>query len=490
MKHVVKRVWSFVLLPVFFFSCSTYQRSMDKYYVAVEAHDYDKAIQRLNKDKFINRSRNRLLYFMEAGKMYRLKSDYTSSNGYFNKADDFIESSKKSAVDVVVGNLINPMQQVYRGEDFEQYMLHFYKALNYSSLGQMNEALVEARRITLALDAQSDKFKNKDRRYSVDAFAFNLQGMIYEMGGDMNNAFIAYRNAADVYVKSGNSYYGVTIPEQLKKDLLRTASAMGFAGETDRYEKMFKTAYKQENTQGGELILFLEEGRAPVKEERNFVLTSAAGSTGNFSFIDQDGYTANIPFSYNSYGISESKLSAVRVIRVAMPVYRIAYPQRSSTSISVNGNSYTVQLAQDINNLAVNILKERFFAEMANALARQLTKKLLEKGTQAAAQGIAKSQEKKVADNATESEKEKKKQQNADNAKAVGEIAGLLINVANTITEKADTRNWQSLPAFVSYVRIPLSAGENNVNVTSNGKVKIIKVNGGKGLQMMSETID
>ena len=490
MKHIVKRAWIVIWLPVFFFSCTTYHKSMDKYYAAVESHDYDKALQRLNKDKFIKRSRNQLLYLMEAGKMYRLKNDYTSSNGYFNKADDFIESSKKTAADVVVGNLLNPMQQVYRGEDFEQYMLHFYKALNYSAMGQMNEALVEARRITLALNAQSDKFNNKESRYSVDAFALNLQGMIYEMGGDINNAFIAYRNAADVYVKSGNTFYGVTLPEQLKKDLLRTASAMGFASETDRYEKILNTAYKDESTPGGALILFLEEGRAPVKEEKNFVLTSAAGSIGNFNFIDQDGYNANVPFSYNSYNISESRLSAVRVIRVAMPVYRIAYAKRATISITMNGNSYTAQLAQDFNNLAVNIFKERFLSEIAKALARQLIKKLLEKGTQAAAQGIAKSQEKKAADNATEAEKKKQQQKNEDNAKAVGEIAGFLVNVANTVTEKADTRNWQSLPAFVSYVRVPLTTGENNIDITVNGKVKTIKVNGGKGLQMISETIN
>lgn len=45
----------------------------------------------------------------------------------------------------------------------------------------------------------------------------NLQGIIYEMGGDINNAFIAYRNAADVYLQSNDTYYGVELPGQLKK---------------------------------------------------------------------------------------------------------------------------------------------------------------------------------------------------------------------------------------------------------------------------------
>ncbi|MFT3910066.1 MAG: hypothetical protein QM737_11615 [Ferruginibacter sp.] len=478
-----------LLLPVFY-SCTTYNMSMEKYYSAVESHDYDKAIRKLNNSKIINRSRNQLLYCLEAGKMYRLKNDFTTSNNYLNQADNLIESSRKSAGDVIVGNLLNPMQQAYRGEDFEQFMVHFYKALNYSALGQTDEAVVEARRITLAVNAQSDKFRNKDKRYSTDAFALNLQGMIYEMAGDMNNAFISYRNAADVYMKSANDYYGVKMPEQLKKDLLKTATAMGFSSEAGQYEKLFNISYKEDSTQNGELILFLEEGRAPVKEERNFVLTSAGGTVGNFIFVDQDGNNANIPFNYNSYGISESKLSSVRTVRVAMPVYRVAYPQQRSTTVSINGNVYAPQLAENINSLAVNVLKERFLVEITNALARQLTKKLLEKGTQAAAQGIAKNQEKKADDNATEAEKEKKRKQNEDNAKAAGEIAGFLVNVANTITEKADTRNWQSLPAFVSYVRIPLAAGENTISINVNGGSKTIKVTGRKGLQMTSELLD
>ena len=60
------------------------------------------------------------------------------------------------------------------------------------------------------------------------------------------------------------------------------------------------------------------------------------------------------------------------------------------------------------------------------------------------------------------------------------------MNVVNIATEKADTRNWQSLPAFVSYVRIPLNAGENNITVTANGNTITVKAIGGKGLQMMS----
>jgi hypothetical protein len=463
---------------------------MTAYYENMRMHNYDKALKNLEGNKLIKKNRNQLLYFLEVGKAYRLKDDPVQSNRYLNLADNFIENTNKSAADIALGNLLNPMQQTYRGEDFERFMIHYYKALNYSAMGQIDDAVVEARRIGLSATTQADKFNNKENRYSKDAFALNLQGMIYEMAGDMNNAFISYRNAADIYLKANDTYYGVTTPRQLMQDLLKASYAMGFTSETGRYEKLFNTKFDGNQAAGGELILFLEEGQAPVKEEKNFVLTSA-GQVGNFNFIDPDGHNSNIPFNYHAYNISESKLSAVRALRVAIPVYRIAYQNPAATNISVNGKDYKAELAQNLNNVAVNVLKERFLTEMANALARQLTKKLVEKGTQAAAEGIAKKRDKKSGkDTDDEAEKEKKRKRREENAKAAGEAAGFVMNMVNTISEKADTRNWQSLPAFISYIRIPLSEGENEIHINSNGKSKLLKVNGGKGIQMIGTSVD
>lgn len=44
------------------------------------------------------------------------------------------------------------------------------------------------------------------------------------------------------------------------------------------------------------------------------------------------------------------------------------------------------------------------------------------------------------------------------------EWLGFAVGLANAMTEKADTRNWQTLPYSVSYVRIPLQSSENQVS--------------------------
>lgn len=491
MTPFIKRIFTGCMCACLLSSCATYNRAMEGYYADLRDHNYSKAMRSIERNKLVKKDRNALLYNLEMGKLYRLQNDFINSNLYLNRADGIMEYNRKSFGDIALANVLNPMHQAYRGEDFEKFMVHFYKALNYSALGQTEDAVVEARRITLSENIQGNKFTNKENRYSRDAFAMNLQGMIYEMAGNMNDAFIAYRNAADLYLDNRNEYYGVKIPAQLQADLLRTAAYMGFSEEQQRYRKLFGT----ESTKGdvptnGELILFLEEGNAPVKTEKNFILTSGKNGIGSFYYTDADGYPVDYRFNYNDYAISEDKLSSLRTIRVALPEYRVDYLSQKTISINLNGNDYTPQLAQNLNSVAVNVLKERFLSELGSAIARQLTKKLLEKGTQYAAENIAKSKDKSPDENADAAEKEKQKKKKEEDAEHAGEVAGFLMNTLNSITEKADTRNWQSLPAFVSYVRIPLNAGENNITVNTGGKMQTLVVRGGKGLQMMGISVN
>ena len=52
------------------------------------------------------------------------------------------------------------------------------------------------------------------------------------------------------------------------------------------------------------------------------------------------------------------------------------------------------------------------------------------------------------------------------------ENLGTLLNIVNTLTEKADTRNWQTLPYSINYTRIPLTKGQNRIileTYTPNG---------------------
>lgn len=480
-----KALMVFLLMPLLF-SCNTYKKSMSTYCNSILSGDFANAFRELDKNKYLGKKRNELLYLFEQGRLNHLAGNYEKSNYFFNAADDFIDEDSKKALDLAVGNLVNPAMENYHGEEFEKFMINFYKGINYIELNKHQDALVEARKITLANDCLSEKYKENTSRYNKDAFALNLQGMLYEMAGEINNAFISYRNATDIYLKSGNSYYGVLIPEQLKKDLLRTADLMGFEDERIHYENLFNLKFDKNKIAERELVLFIEQGMAPVKEEAGFTLIST-NSSGVFVYNDPSGGVITFPFDFRRYGISDIKLKKIKSFRVALPAYRATSLPESALRISSGNNDYQAETAQDFNDLAVSVLRERFFSELTKAATRYLVKKLVEKGSEKAAENIA-SQilQKKENPNATEEEKERERKANEQKAQTIGAVVGLMVNVSNTVTEKADTRSWLGLPASISYVRIPLSAGEQTITVSNSRRIKQLNISGENGVQIRS----
>ena len=466
----------------FLISCATttYKAKMASYYHKVQTGHFQSAKASLEENSFIQQKRNQLLYYFEKGKLYHLTKQYDSSNLYLNNADILIEQTRKNAGDIAAANLINPMMQTYLGEDFEPFMMHYYKALNYLYLGKIENAVVEARRIQLTTQTQNDKFAGKLTRYSKDAFALNLQGIIYEINGDINNAFIAYRNAVELYLSNNGSYYNVQMPKQLKRDVIKTALQMGFTGEATKYKNLFSIdSIAASNT--NELIVFVEQGWIAEKKQRNLFVTRDNAGISSLFFIDSDGSRVQVPFDVNAYRelrSSDITASSFRILKVSIPFYSIN-SEYQKVNVVINNTNYATEITQNLNSLAVNILQERMFKEIGNAVVRQITKKLAEKGIEAGTKAV-------VENNSKEKDDKKKK----ENAEAAGAVAGLLVNILNTATEKADTRNWQSLPAFISYVRIPLQTGENKLTLQFGNQQKNITIQSTQKLQVYNWVIN
>lgn len=457
-------------LILFLFSCSSYNKQVSNYYLNLRQGNYEKAAKNLDDNKLLKRNRNHLLYLLERGKVCHLLNQYDSSNRYFNEADQLMEDARTSAKDVALGTLLNPMMQTYKAEDFEKYLVHYYKALNYLQLGQPEEAVVEARRISLRSYAQEDKTGNKDK-YSEDAFSFMLQGMVYEKNADINNAFIAYRNAVDAFLKNHGSYYGIQMPEQLKKDIVRTSLQNGFVDEAEQYKKLLNTTFvKEEKTGGGELIVFWENGSAPVKQQQDIFFSLFKDAEGSFFFADGGGLY-NVPFDFSSgYNRDNIKLNDLRSFRVALPKYKEQPLYYSGASLQLDGNNYILEPAESVNTLAFSTLQERMLKELSSTLTRLAIKKLVE--------AAIRPDEKKE----TFSKKENKKK---DRKEAIA----LGLELFNFASEKADTRNWQSLPHTIYYTRVPLKKGLNKISVKFNGpssKTIQLSVLGNGGLQFQN----
>lgn len=453
-------------LMLFLFGCSSYNDMIASYYKQISAGNYTEAVKELDKNKLLQKPRNKLLFLMEKGKASHLAGDYENSNRYFNEADQLLENGIGGAMDAVVGTLVNPMTQSYKGEDFEKFMIHYYKALNYVYLNKSEDAIVEARRISLQSQEQGDKFNNKDSRYSKDAFSLMLQGLIYERDGDVNNAFIAYRNAAEVYLKSKDqTYYGTKMPEELKQDVLRTADQNGFGAEVSRFEDLFGIKYtRKKASEGGELIFFWENGMAPIKQQEELFFSLIKGTGGDLFFTNLGG-TIIIPFNH-AYSNSNFSLNGVESLRATYPKYVARAPYYSTASLSNGTQTTSFEKAEDINELAFKTLEQRFMKEMGAVLTRLAVKKSAEYVLRQSAKGNGKD--------------------GKDNSLLQG--LGIGMQLYSLLSEKADTRNWQSLPASISYCRIPLQKGSNTITLQLKGangadESKTIEITGTGKLQ-------
>ncbi len=464
------KAWMVLLFLPFLFACASYNNKLGSYYGFLKHNNFSDAESALYSNRFLKQNRNELLRLMELGKLHHLKAAYDTSNSYFNQADAFIESQRKSMGDFIKSGLISPMAKNYLGEDFERFMIHYYKALNYLYLNQPDAARVEARRITLSNNALEDKFKPSSDKYKEDAFSLIVQGLIYEANGEFNNAFISYRNAVDLFLKSSDRiYYGVAMPSTLLQDLYRSASRSGFNDQIQLYEKKTSIEFNRtENNDAGELVVFIEKAMAPIKADQRFTLTNI----GNGSFFFNGPFGGmNIPFDYGYAGWNNTRsIADFNIISVAIPIYLPQNINFEAAKIIVNGQVHQSQLVHNINFLAPELLRERMIKEVSAALVRAVVKK----ATQAAAAAAAKA----IAENSKSDSKDKKA--NAENAAAA---AGLLVGLLNTATEKADTRNWQSLPSIIQYIRIPLKKGENQITINAMGKQLSIIAEGKGGLQ-------
>jgi hypothetical protein len=239
------------------------------------------------------------------------------------------------------------------------------------------------------------------------------------------------------------------MPEQLQTDLLRTASLMGFTDQVSAYEKQFKFTYKPEPAlAGGELVVFVENGLAPYKKEDNYFFTLIKNEGGFFFTDNNKAFMLPVDFSV---GIDATNLSLkdVGIFRLALPSYVVRPMGNSQFEATADGKLLNGQKIQDINYVATHVLSERTLKEMSLALSRLLLKKLAEKVV-----------------------------------KDKNDAAGQILQAVNFLVEKADTRNWQSLPANIYYLRIPLKMGEQQVQLTSGGNsVTTITVTGDGGMQ-------
>jgi hypothetical protein len=429
---------------------------------AVYANDFAAANKLLENDaKWEKRQRNVLLFYLNKGSVLFMDGQHEASNEYFRKADYLIEDFNKNAGDFAVSFLVNAKYSTYSGENFEQILLHYYTTLNYLALNKTDEALVEGKRMLAKMQRITDAYKSENK-YKRDAFAHNLLGMIYDMRGEYNDAFIAYRNALEIYQEDYTKNFDMVVPLQLKKDLIRTAQKIGFYEEQSAYEKQFNLKAEPIQDATAELLYFWNNGLGPVKEQNSFNIIISPAGNGMVNLVNPElGISMSWPVSEKN---DRQDLLDMNFIRLALPKYVSRLPFYSQGSLEINNTQYPLQMAENVNAIAFKSLQDRMAKELAIGLGRVMAKQL-----------------------AVHQLKKNKDQQ--------GFAAAAMIYGA--VSEQADTRNWQLLPHAIHYARVKVKPGAQQVkfSATSEKETRLIKtydlnLKANQTKVLMSQTLD
>ncbi len=399
------------------------------------------------KDEYGNKSR--LLYLLDHGMVLHLAGEYAKSNAVLEEAHFLIEDLYTQRIrDEAASLLVNEARQPYEGAPYEHVMVNVVKGLNYALLQQWSEALVEARRIDHRLNVLSDNEAGKDT-YQEDPFARYLVGLLYDIAGDTNNAYVGYRKAAQIY-KESIGWTRVALPDVLKRDLIRTAHRLGLQGEAKQYQKEFPEVANQLGVNPGrnlaQIVVITYHGNGPKKEDL-FIDVPVSLDALALVALTKPGFRGN---SRRTRG-GEALLYGIhgRIARIALPRFSVQEKSRTLDAIQIRSGSTILttpsQRMYDIHAVAEKTLADGYDSLVLRAVARTAIK-------MATAEGIALGARAAVG---------------RKNRDWVGPLVGGIARVFALATEEADIRSWRTLPGEIQLARIWIEPGEYSIDINS-----------------------
>jgi hypothetical protein len=292
-----------------------------------------------------DKSRDDVLASLNKGMLRRMNGDYAGSNRILEIAKQNMESLYGiSITDTAASVTINDAVRDYRGDRYEQVLLHAYMAMNYLQMGELDAARVEM--------LQADvKMMEWGEQPDEDPFVRYFSGMIFEALGEDDQALVAYRKARHIYASTSGGQ-SVGVPDLLKQDLLRLLALQGLRDEYNRLKAEFGLANfrpKKATDDVGELIVILNTGLAPIRTE-SAIMTFSPEVQGN--------------------------------VRVAFPVYDSSPKPVHRARLLARNKRFELETVENIDSLAREALEQDMPLVMARAIARAVVKYQSQKNAQ------------------------------------------------------------------------------------------------------------
>lgn len=405
--------------------CATHAQQRARVEEALVRGDYEAALEQLDKKK----DPSNVLYLLDRGLLLHYARRFAESNEAFETAEARIEdlytrSLSKEAAALITSDNVIP----YDGAPLERSLIHYYRTLNYLYLDDLEEALVECRKANLLLASLADKTEGKKTAYRDDAFLQYLTALLYQDAGEWDDAWVSLRQAEQAFA-GYEERFGVAAPPWIGSDLLTMARWLGYRDEYETYRARYPHAAADSARDGeAELVLFFENGLAPVKKQDEITIPILKGESDEYR-DRHDEFGVMLAGRYPRYDYDEAKLDYL--LRVAIPRLAPRPPAVHCVEVSAGGTAVKTVPVENVAALSDAALGEAMPKILLKTVLRGLTKYFATRGAE----------------------------------KNAGEVAGVLVNILTAATERADTRGWITLPNDIQMARLRVPPGEHEVTL-------------------------
>jgi len=313
-----------------------------------------------------------VLYLLEKARLEFLAADWQTSQQTFTQAYAQVEEQRNKAkiqlskgIEKLGAVVSNDSATSYQVPYYEQSMLHSYQALNYLFQHNLEAALVEVRRANLVQENALKAYENEiyqaqkqlynsgmstDSLHSAypsmantigkvkngfqNGYTFYLSGILYEASGALNDAYIDYKRAIEIY--PDNPY--------LQQDVVRLARRLGMQDDLVTFQQRFGKLQAQQTSGQGYVVVLAERDIVNSKQEVGL----------------------NLPVGRSNNGL--------KFFSFSLPVYQEALAQHHKLTFKSAGQSYQSNEIVRIQSLAAKDLKDQLPALLTRQVVRVVAK--------------------------------------------------------------------------------------------------------------------
>lgn len=354
-------------------------------------------------------AKDTLLYALDRGTLLHDAQQPVLSDGLFAQAQQQITDSYTKSLTASAGRLvINDLTTPYYASNYETALTFFYRAMNFLQQNDVMSAAVEARKAAFFLDHLRG---DKKRGYNDDPFVQYMASMVFELSGDLSDARISRTNAVNAYQKRGWAVPQFSVPQNWKDY--------------------------------GEVVILHYVGQIPLKKNQTMQVAWHRLIVLADSPVENGGPVSPEVENAIRAGITGS------AVTLSYPVLEPQTYVVAGSIVQAGGQRSPMQKMTDVATLAQEDLQEK----MPGIWFRLATRAVLRR--------VAAVQARHAVDGSGRESK---------NYGSVGWLAEMAVDLFGAAVEKADTRQWFTLPAEIYMTRAFVAPGTQDIKLLLTDK--------------------